>query len=72
MLKSKDITPSMENMMKLFKPIIILDEAHKSSTGLSLKVLLYPSFILNLQQHLLLHTFMQYVLYSVNATQLIC
>ena len=48
LLKSYDIKPSLENVMIHFKPIIILDEAHKSSTGLSLERLLdlNPSFIL--------------------------
>ena len=50
MLKHRDIVPSMENVMKMVKPIIILDEAHKSSTGLSLERLLDldPAFILEL------------------------
>jgi len=48
LLKQYDLKPSLENVMKHFKPIIILDEAHKSSTGLSLERLLdlNPSFIL--------------------------
>jgi type III restriction enzyme len=48
LLKAYDVKPSLENVMKHFKPIIILDEAHKSSTGLSLERLLdlNPSFIL--------------------------
>lgn len=48
LLKAYDVKPSLENVMKHFKPIIILDEAHKSSTGLSLERLLdlSPSFIL--------------------------
>jgi type III restriction enzyme len=48
LLKAYDVKPSLENVMKHFKPIIILDEAHKSSTGLSLERLLDldPSFIL--------------------------
>ena len=48
LLKAYDMKPSLENVMKHFKPIIILDEAHKSSTGLSLERLLDldPSFIL--------------------------
>ena len=78
MLKSKDITPSLENMMKLFKPIIILDEAHKSSTGLSLKSLLAlePSFILEFTATPITKTekakeiYASNILYSVNATQL--
>lgn len=78
MLKSKDITPSLENMMKLFKPIIILDEAHKSSTGLSLKSLLEldPSFILEFTATPITKTqkakeiYASNILYSVNATEL--
>lgn len=48
LLKAYDVKPSLENVMRHFKPIIILDEAHKSSTGLSLERLLdlSPSFIL--------------------------
>jgi len=47
LLKSFDVKYSLENVMKHYKPIIILDEAHKSSTGLSLENLLAlkPSFI---------------------------
>jgi type III restriction enzyme len=78
MLKSRDIEPSLENMIKLFKPIIILDEAHKASTGLSLKSLLElePSFILELTATPITKTvvakeiYASNILYSVNATEL--
>lgn len=78
MLKALDMTPSLENVMKLFKPIIILDEAHKSSTGLSLKSLLElePSFILELTATPITKTitakemYASNILYSVTATEL--
>lgn len=77
-LKSLDITPTLENMMKYFKPIVILDEAHKSSTSLSLKSLLdiEPSFILELTATPITKTqsakeiYASNILYSVNATEL--
>jgi len=49
-LMQKGYEPTFENFMKINKPYIILDEAHKSSTKLSLKRLLdlNPSFILEL------------------------
>jgi len=78
MLKHRDITPSMENVMKMIKPIIILDEAHKSSTGLSLERLLDldPSFILELTATPVTQTskakkiYASNVLFTVNATAL--
>jgi type III restriction enzyme len=78
LLKSLDMAPSLENVMKLYKPIIILDEAHKASTGLSLKSLLdlNPSFILELTATPITKTVMakeiyaSNILYSVNATEL--
>ena len=78
MLKSRDIDPTMENVMKMFKPIIILDEAHKSSTGLSLASLLAlePSFILELTATPVTKTstakkiYASNILYTVNATAL--
>lgn len=78
MLKHKDITPSMENVMKLIKPIIILDEAHTSRTGLSLERLLGldPSFILELTATPITKTnqakklYASNILFTVNATAL--
>jgi len=78
MLKHRDIMPSMENIMKMFQPIIILDEAHKSSTGLSLESLLAlePSFILELTATPITKSskankiYASNILYSVNATAL--
>ena len=78
MLKHKDITPSMENVMNLVKPIIILDEAHKSSTGLSLERLLDldPAFILELTATPVTNTnktkkiYASNILYTVNASAL--
>lgn len=78
MLKDRDITPSMENVMKMVKPIIILDEAHKASTGLSLERLLdlNPSFILELTATPVTQTskakkiYASNILYTVNATAL--
>lgn len=78
MLKSFDMTPTLENMMRYFKPIVILDEAHKSSTSLSLKSLLdiEPSFILELTATPITKTqiakeiYASNILYSVNATKL--
>ncbi len=78
MLKSFDMTPTLENMMRHFKPIVILDEAHKSSTSLSLKSLLdiEPSFILELTATPITKTqtakeiYASNILYSVNATKL--
>ncbi|WP_418184794.1 DEAD/DEAH box helicase [Aliarcobacter vitoriensis] len=78
MLKSLDMKPSLENMIKYFKPIVILDEAHKSSTALSLKSLLdiEPSFILELTATPITKTikakeiYASNILYSVNATEL--
>jgi len=78
LLKSYDIKPSLENVMKHYKPIIILDEAHKSSTGLSLTNLLAlkPSFILEFTATPVTKTskaksiYASNILYSVNASQL--
>jgi len=78
MLKDRDLTPSMENVMKMFHPIVILDEAHKSSTGLSLESLLAlnPSFMLELTATPVTKTskakkiYASNILYSVNATAL--
>ncbi len=78
MLKHRDITPSMENVMKTIKPIIILDEAHKSSTGLSLERLLDldPAFILELTATPVTNTnktkkiYASNILYTVNASAL--
>ncbi len=78
MLKHKDITPSMENVMKLFKPIIIVDEAHTARTGLSLDRLLEldPSFILELtatpqtKASKAKKTYASNILFTVNATAL--
>ena len=78
MLKHRDITPSMENVMKMIKPIIILDEAHKSRTDLSLDNLLglEPSFILELTATPVTQTskakkiYASNILYTVNATAL--
>lgn len=78
LLKQRDITPSLENVMKHYKPIVILDEAHKSSTGLSLERLLdlEPSFILELTATPITKTskakgiFASNILYSVTATEL--
>ena len=78
MLKSFDMTPTLENMMRHFKPIVILDEAHKFSTSLSLKSLLdiEPSFILELTATPITKTqtakeiYASNILYSVNATKL--
>ena len=78
MLKHRDITPSMENVMKMVKPIIILDEAHKSSTGLSLERLLDldPVFILELTATPVTNTnktkkiYASNILYTVNASAL--
>ncbi len=78
MLKHRDITPSMENVMKMIKPIIILDEAHKSSTGLSLERLLDldPAFILELTATPVTNTnktkkiYASNILYTVNASAL--
>jgi type III restriction enzyme len=78
MLKHRDITPSMENVMKMVKPIIILDEAHKSRTSLSLENLLGldPSFILELtatpvtQSSKAKKVYASNILYTVNAIAL--
>ena len=78
MLKHRDIMPSMENVMKMVKPIIILDEAHKSSTGLSLERLLdlEPSFLLELTATPVTNTnktkkiYASNILYTVNASAL--
>jgi len=78
MLKGRDIELTMANVMKMFKPIIILDEAHKSSTGLSLVSLLAldPSFLLELTATPVTKTnktkkiYASNILYSVNATAL--
>ncbi len=78
MLKNRDVMPSMANVMKLFKPIVILDEAHKSSTGLSLESLLAlePSFLLELTATPVTKTsrakkiYASNILYTVNATAL--
>jgi len=78
LLKHRDVTPSMENVMKYFKPLIILDEAHKSSTGLSLERLLDldPAFILELTATPVTNTnkakkiYASNILYTVNAAAL--
>lgn len=78
MLKHKDVKPSMENVMKFVKPIIILDEAHKASTGLSLERLLDldPAFILELTATPVTNTnktkkiYASNILYTVNASAL--
>jgi len=78
MLKHRDIKPSMENVMKFVKPIIILDEAHKSSTDLSLERLLDldPAFILELTATPVTNTnktkkiYASNILYTVNASAL--
>ena len=78
MLKHRDIMPSMENVMKMIRPIIILDEAHKSSTGLSLERLLDldPAFILELTATPVTNTnkskkiYASNILYTVNASAL--
>jgi len=78
LLKSYDVTYSLESVMKHYKPIIILDEAHKSSTTLSLKNLLSlePSFILEFTATPITKTnkakgiYASNVLYSVTATEL--
>jgi len=78
LLKDYDVKPSLESVMKHFKPIIILDEAHKSSTGLSLERLLdlNPSFILEFTATPVLTTnkakkiYASNILYSVTASEL--
>jgi type III restriction enzyme len=78
LLKTYDMKPSLENVMKHFKPIIILDEAHKSSTGLSLERLLdlNPSFILEFTATPVTATsvakkiYASNILYSVTASEL--
>lgn len=78
LLKSYDVKYSLENVMKLYKPIIILDEAHKSSTGLSLENLLAlkPSFILEFTATPVTKTskaksiYASNILFSVTATEL--
>lgn len=78
LLKQYDIKPSLENVMKLFKPIIILDEAHKSSTGLSLERLLdlNPSFILEftatpvVKTNITKRIYASNILFSVSASEL--
>ncbi len=78
LLKSYDIKYSLENVMKYYKPIIILDEAHKTSTGLSLENLLAlkPSFILEFTATPVTKTskaksiYASNILYSVTATEL--
>lgn len=78
LLKHRDVKPSMENVMKHFKPLIILDEAHKSSTGLSLERLLDldPAFILELTATPVTNTnkakkiYASNILYTVNAAAL--
>lgn len=78
LLKSFDVKYSLENVMKHYKPIIILDEAHKSSTGLSLENLLAlkPSFILEFTATPVTKTskaksiYASNILYSVTATEL--
>ena len=78
LLKDRDVIPSMENVMKFFKPIIILDEAHRSSTTLSLQSLLNlnPSFIFELTATPITKTekakgiYASNILYSVSATEL--
>lgn len=78
LLKSYDMKYSLENVMKHYKPIVILDEAHKSSTGLSLKNLLSlePSFILEFTATPVNKTskaksiYASNILYSVTATEL--
>lgn len=78
LLKSYDVKYSLENVMKHYKPIIILDEAHKSSTGLSLENLLAlnPSFILEFTATPVTKTqeakkiYASNILYSVTANEL--
>ena len=78
LLKSYDVKYSLENVMKHYKPIIILDEAHKSSTVLSLENLLAlkPSFILEFTATPVTKTskaksiYASNILYSVTATEL--
>lgn len=78
LLKAYDVKPSLENVIKHFKPIIILDEAHKSSTGLSLERLLdlAPSFILEFTATPVTTTniakkiYASNILYSVTASEL--
>lgn len=78
LLKDRDVIPSMENIMKFFKPIIILDEAHRSSTTLSVHSLLNlnPSFIFQLTATPITTTekakgiYASNILYSVSATEL--
>jgi len=78
LLKAYDVKSSLENVMKHFKPIIILDEAHKSSTGLSLERLLDldPSFILEFTATPIILTniakkiYASNILYSVTANEL--
>jgi len=78
LLKSHDVKYSLENVMKHYKPIIILDEAHKSSTGLSLENLLAlnASFILEFTATPVTKTqevkkiYASNILYSVTASEL--
>jgi len=78
LLKHRDVMPSMENVMKHFQPLIILDEAHKSSTGLSLERLLDldPAFLLELTATPVTNTnkakkiYASNILYTVNASAL--
>jgi type III restriction enzyme len=78
LLQSYDIKYSLENVMKHYKPIIILDEAHKSSTKLSLENLLAlePSFILEFTATPVIKTqvskkiYASNILYSVTANEL--
>ena len=78
MLKDRDITPSLKNVMSYFKPVIILDEAHKAGSALSVESLLQldPSFILELTATPTMKTerakkiYASNILYSVSATEL--
>ncbi len=76
--EERGVLDSLEKSIQKAKPLIILDEAHKSSTSLSLKSLinLNPSFILELSATPIMQTnktkgvFKSNVLYSVSATEL--
>lgn len=78
MLKDRDVVPSLKSVMEHFKPIIILDEAHKSGSALSVESLLQldPSFILELTATPTMKTqrakkiYASNILYSVSATAL--
>lgn len=78
LLKDRDVVPSLKSVMEHFKPIIILDEAHKSGSALSVESLLQldPSFILELTATPTMKTqrakkiYASNILYSVSATAL--